>query len=312
MTTVGMFLILLMGAIVTTTESGDGCGNSWPLCYGEILPSQPEVETMIEYSHRVVSGLLGIMVIILAIWTWPTIGHLRETKLFSILSVFFIVFQGLLGAAAVIWGQSSAVLALHFGISLLSLASVFILTVLVFEHDRLGREYVVPIQKNLRYQLYALFLFLYIVVYSGALVRHTETGLACAAWPFCNEQQWMPDLNSVAGIPFLHRLLAFAIFIWITILTIQFVRKFQKEKIIVWSASLAFLFVILQIASGALVVLTRLNIFLTLAHGFFISCLFVIISYLLLLASRQSLLAEKQRQAVRLNENRSQKNPMIE
>src|SRR5690606_20775161 len=108
-TTIGMFLILLMGAIVTTTDSGDGCGNSWPLCYGKLLPPQPELETIIEYSHRIVSGFLGIMVIILAIWAWKKLNHIRETKLLAFLSVFLIVFQGLLGAAAVIWGQSSAV-----------------------------------------------------------------------------------------------------------------------------------------------------------------------------------------------------------
>lgn len=289
-TTLGMFLILLMGAIVTTTGSGDGCGNSWPLCYGQLLPSQPTFETIVEYSHRIVSALLGLMVVILAIWTWRTIAHLRETKWLVFLSVFLIVLQGLLGAGAVIWGQSSAVLALHFGISLLSLASVFLLTVLIFEDDLIGKEYVVPMSKSFRYQLYAFAIYLYVVIYSGAFVRHTETSLACPSWPFCSSQLWFPALNTPAGIHFLHRILVLVIFIWLLYLTVRAIRYFKEEKVILWAFVLAFLFVVLQTLSGAAIVFSRLNLFVSLAHGFFISCLFVIICYLLLLASRHTLL----------------------
>lgn len=292
-TTLGMFLILLMGAIVTTTDSGDGCGNSWPLCYGKLLPTQPEVETIIEYSHRVVSGLLGVMVIILAIWTWKKIGHLRETKWLAFFSVFLIVFQGLLGAAAVMWGQSSAVLALHFGISLLSLASVFLLTVLVFEDDRLGKEYVVAIPKTSRTQLYVFAIFLYIVIYSGAFVRHTKASLACSSWPVCGANEWIPPLNSLAGVHFIHRILAFAVFIWLLYLFIRAAKEFKNEKVIFYSFMFAFLFVIFQVFTGALIIFTRLNMFITLAHGFFISCLFATIAYLLLIATRQKLLNKK-------------------
>lgn len=290
LTTLGMFLILLMGAIVTTTESGDGCGNSWPLCYGQILPSQLEVETIIEYSHRIVSGILGVMVVILSVWTWQTIGYLREAKLFSFLSVFLIVFQGLLGAAAVVWGQSSAVLALHFGISLLSLAAVFILTVLVFEHDRIGKEHVVPIPKSFRFQLYAFATYLYVVIYSGAFVRHTKSSLACSAWPMCNTNEWFPALNSLTGFHFIHRILAFTIFLWLLYLLLKALRLFKHEKLMKYSFLTAFSLVLLQVISGAAAVLTKLNLFVALTHGFFISCLFVVIAYVLLISSRQTLL----------------------
>lgn len=292
-TTIGMFLILLMGAIVTTTDSGDGCGNSWPLCYGKLLPPQPELETIIEYSHRIVSGFLGIMVIILAIWAWKKLNHIRETKLLAFLSVFLIVFQGLLGAAAVIWGQSSAVLALHFGISLLSLATVFLLTVLVFENDRFGKEYVVAMGVKFRTNLYTFFGFLYIVIYSGAFVRHTKSSLACSSWPMCSADEWFPSLNSLEGVHFVHRILAFLLVIWLLYLLIrtkQITKQNSAFRVVHKAFIYAFLFVLLQVTSGALVVFTKLNLFIALAHGFFISCLFVIISYVLLLASRQKLI----------------------
>lgn len=295
-TTIGMFLITLMGAIVTTTDSGDGCGNSWPLCYGKILPPQPEVETIIEYSHRIVSSLLGIMVIILAFWAWKKLSkHMRETKRLAILSVFFIVFQGLLGAGAVIWGQSATVLALHFGISLLSIASVFLLTVIIFEYDKYGKELIVRMDPKFKINVYAFFIYLYIVVYSGALIRHTKTSLACTSWPICSKDDWFPALNSLAGIHFAHRILAFLLFICLIYLVFkakQLKNLDASFSVVYRSLVYSLIFIILQIISGALVVLTKINLFISLAHGFFISCLFVIISYVLLLSSRQAFVKE--------------------
>ena len=64
--TVGMILVLLMGATVTDTGSGEGCGRSWPLCHGEFLPISVR-ESVIEFSHRVITGVLGIVILLLAI-----------------------------------------------------------------------------------------------------------------------------------------------------------------------------------------------------------------------------------------------------
>src|SRR5574342_935415 len=133
LTTIGMLFVLLGGALVTKTDSGMGCGRSWPLCNGEFVPTDITPELIIELAHRLVSGSVGIMVLALSIWTWKTIGHIRETKFLSVLSFFFLMLQALIGAAAVKWGQSDFVLALHFGISLISFAAVLLLIMLIFE-----------------------------------------------------------------------------------------------------------------------------------------------------------------------------------
>ena len=52
------------------------------------------------------------------------------------MAMFFLVLQALIGAAQVLWGQGDFILALHFGISLISFASVLLLTLIVFEVDR--------------------------------------------------------------------------------------------------------------------------------------------------------------------------------
>ena len=90
-TTIGMLFILLGGALVTKTDSGMGCGRTWPLCNGQIIPDEVTIELIIELAHRIVSGTEGIMVLILSIWSWKEIGHIRETKFLSFsYSLFFI------------------------------------------------------------------------------------------------------------------------------------------------------------------------------------------------------------------------------
>ena len=49
--------VVLWGAYVRASFSGDGCGDHWPLCHGVVLPNEPSTKTLIELTHRVTSGL---------------------------------------------------------------------------------------------------------------------------------------------------------------------------------------------------------------------------------------------------------------
>lgn len=286
LTTLGMLLILLGGALVTKTDSGMGCGRSWPLCNGELIPKEITFELVIELAHRVVSGTVGIMVLILSIWSWRAIGHVRETKFLALTSLFFLVLQGLIGAAAVLWGQSDFVLALHFGISLISFASVFLLTLLIFEVDRKFEADKIVLDKRMKGHILGVTLYSYIVVYTGALVRHVEASLVCRDWPFCINGVFSLPTNMYEWVQMGHRAAAGLIFIWISYITIIAIRKYKDQRVIYWGWIISFILVSLQVAAGALVVITRLNLYIALAHAFFISCLFGVLSYFILLSFR--------------------------
>jgi cytochrome c oxidase assembly protein subunit 15 len=281
-----MLFVLLGGALVTKTESGMGCGRSWPLCNGELIPSEITPELVIELAHRVVSGALGIMVLALSIWSWRTIGHIRETKFLAFLSLFFIVLQGLIGAAAVLWGQNDFVLALHFGISLISFAAVFLLTLLIFEVDKKFEADKVVIDRRMTFHIIGITVYSYLVVYTGALVRHTNSSLVCPDWPMCvNSDPKLPE-NLYEWVQMGHRTAAGLIFVWIAYITVIAVRHYKSQKVIYWSWIASFILVSLQVIAGALVIFSRLNLYIALAHAFFISCLFGVLSYLILLVSR--------------------------
>src|SRR5687767_9069901 len=124
-TSTGMLLVLVMGAAVTNTGSAEGCGRSWPLCHGQFIP-EFTVATAIEYSHRAVSGVEGLLILALALAMWVTRRSSREVMVLVPLMLGSLVLQAGLGAGAVMMPQSPTVLASHFGVSLVAFASTYL------------------------------------------------------------------------------------------------------------------------------------------------------------------------------------------
>ncbi len=297
-TTLAMLFVLIGGALVTKTESGMGCGRSWPLCHGQLIPSQITPELVIELSHRLVSGLAGMMVLILSVWAWRAIGHIRETKFLAIVSFVFLVLQGLIGAAAVVWGQSDFVLALHFGISLISFAAVFLLTLLIFEVDKKFDAHSLVLDRKMKFHIYGIIIYCYVVVYTGALVRHMEASLACPSWPICSKTRIIP-VQLHEWVQMGHRLAAAIMIIWISIATIRAVKYYKHQRVVYWGWIISLVLVLLQMITGTLIVLTQLDLYIALAHAFFISCLFGVLSYLVMLAVRSNYNKQKAQEVSR-------------
>src|SRR5438270_10912544 len=96
-TCLGMLLVLVMGAAVTNTGSADGCGRSWPLCNGQFVP-EFTVATAIEYSHRAVTGVEGVLVVALVAVMLRVLGTDREVVTLAVLVLGTLLLQAGLGA----------------------------------------------------------------------------------------------------------------------------------------------------------------------------------------------------------------------
>lgn len=96
-----LLFVILFGAWVRISYSGAGCGSHWPTCNGDIVPVAPSTETIIEFTHRVTSGLLGPMVIVLVVWSARRFGRSRVTVT-AILTMVFVVLEALIGAGLVL------------------------------------------------------------------------------------------------------------------------------------------------------------------------------------------------------------------
>src|ERR1700677_1502987 len=74
-------LVILGGGRGGRTGSGAGCGNHWPLCNGQVIPLSPRVDTVIEFTHRCMTGGSTFLVIGLLVWTFrgPVKGRAGRT-----------------------------------------------------------------------------------------------------------------------------------------------------------------------------------------------------------------------------------------
>lgn len=95
--------VILWGAWVRITGSGAGCGDHWPLCNGEVIPRSPTLETIIEFTHRVTSGLLLLLMVAWVISTFRVFAKGHPARFTVVWSAIFLVIEALLGAGLVIF-----------------------------------------------------------------------------------------------------------------------------------------------------------------------------------------------------------------
>lgn len=97
-------LVILWGAWVRISHSGDGCGESWPLCHGQVIPDATQKKTWVEYGHRLTSGLFGLLVIYLFIKGRALSAPGTALRRALLATLIFMVTEALLGAKLVLLG----------------------------------------------------------------------------------------------------------------------------------------------------------------------------------------------------------------
>jgi heme A synthase len=95
--------VILWGAFVRATGSGAGCGSHWPLCNGQVVPRDPALATLIEFGHRVTSGIDLLLVAALVVAVWRTFPRRHPARLGAGLAAFFLVTEALIGAGLVLF-----------------------------------------------------------------------------------------------------------------------------------------------------------------------------------------------------------------
>src|SRR6202140_1947282 len=98
-------LVILWGALVRATGSGAGCGGHWPLCNGDVLPDVSQIGTVIELTHRVMSGLALILVIAMFALARKAYPPRHAARRWTAWSLVFILTEAVLGAALVLLGH---------------------------------------------------------------------------------------------------------------------------------------------------------------------------------------------------------------
>lgn len=116
--------VILWGAYVRASGSGDGCGAHWPLCNGSVVPDATHAKTLVEFAHRATSGMAFLLVVALVVWAFRAFRRGHAVRAAAVASGVFIVTESLIGAGIVLLrlvaDNASVARAVYFSIHLVN------------------------------------------------------------------------------------------------------------------------------------------------------------------------------------------------
>lgn len=95
--------VVLWGAFVRATGSGAGCGDHWPVCNGEVVPRAPSLQTLIEYTHRLTSGVALVLALVLCVWGLRAHAKGHPVRRAAVFSLVFMLTEAAVGAGLVLF-----------------------------------------------------------------------------------------------------------------------------------------------------------------------------------------------------------------
>ena len=299
-TLTAIFAVFLIGvgASVTSTGSGDAVPD-WPLSYGSLFPRMVG-GVLYEHGHRLVAGTLGILITILMVWLLKS-KQPKYMKVFGVVAFISVLLQALLGGLRVLVVSNPklqntvveifsvshvepvriAIAITHATLAEIVLCMTFLIS--LFTSRLWGEFKLKEVSTGFRIaRLYTIvFVFSFIQILLGALVRHTGAGSIIPDFPLSFGKVIPPFGNlpydpnapfpiSYSGLQFkvalhfAHRVWAFVVAgvgIYASILVIRGKIEFMKGFAFLWLA-----LILLQILLGAFVVWTKLSVPITILH----------------------------------------------
>ena len=284
-TAVLTYLLIIVGGVVRVTGSGDGCGSSggWPLCNGSLLPAV-RTTTLIEFSHRWITVLATALIVSLAVAAWLTQRRNRRIVVGSSVALGLLLVQIALGAIVVEFNLPGGVVMVHLANALLLLGVLVYVAVVsysgvgvsaeegavsvaaartpggVLERSRwaagtaaapLTRASTAPSSAATPTSIAAI--ATYILALSGAFVVENGAGAACAGWPLCGGGFQLPA-SQLATINVAHRFIAGIVVLLVGAAMGIVIRRNRGNRPVRFAAMIVNVFIVLQLAAGALVV----------------------------------------------------------
>lgn len=278
-------LLIGLGAFVRATGSGLGCPD-WPTCHGGAIPPGSKT-AVIEYSHRFVGSVVGLMVIGTALLAWRHYRHVPFITWLALATVPLVGFQGILGAITVYRELPPEIVATHLLMAMLVLTCEAAVAIAMYFDDADHRARVVAVAKGPGRRIGGLALlavaWLAVTLWIGGYMAESGASTACSGWPTCNGSV-VPANDHQEIVHMAHRYLAGAFLL--LLLPVVLVAWRERERVF-WAGPLAISLAVLytaQVLVGALNVWYTFPDWLTVAHTVVAACVWLALAAASILA----------------------------
>jgi cytochrome c oxidase assembly protein subunit 15 len=259
-------LLITAGGMVTSTGSGLSVPD-WPTTYGWNMFTFPLSKWVggirYEHSHRLIASTVGLLTVILAIWTWRVEPRAWVRKLgFAALGA--VILQGVLVGITVLLFLPPAVSIGHAGLAQI----FFCLTITMALVTSPGwKNAVQPVDDAMLRRIAPLTTALvYTQILIGATVRHNNAGLAIPDFPLAFGRVIPPVWNMGVAIHFAHRVGALVVAVMIVATVSHVLFHHPRRRELVRPAVLLLGLVCVQVTLGAFVIWSGKNPAINTAH----------------------------------------------
>jgi cytochrome c oxidase assembly protein subunit 15 len=263
------FILIFIGGLVTSTDSGLAVPD-WPTTYGHFMFSFPLSQMvggiLYEHGHRLVASIVGMLMVILAVWLWIKEPR-RWVKHLGLLALLAVIVQGILGGLTVLFLLPTAISVSHGALA----QTFFCLTVgLALFTSKEWQQTPIKIEDPHRPALPTLAIattaavFLQLIL--GAVMRHTKSGLAIPDFPLALGRLIPPFDSAKIAIHFSHRLGALIVSVLIVWTVVRIMRYYREEKKLFHPALFLIGALLAQLTLGAFTVWTQKDVIITTMH----------------------------------------------
>lgn len=250
--------VVLWGAIVRATGSGAGCGETWPLCNGQLVFGTPQLAKIIEFAHRASTGVDGALVAIMAIWAFRAFKRGHTARFGAVLTVIFLIVEALLGAVLVKFGlvvndaspARAVVLSIHLANTLALLAAAALTAWWGGGHPRVRWDV----------RVWGTLSAIVVLGITGALSALADTLYPASSLEAGLAQDWNAQASGLLRLRALHPLLALLAGLWIVYYASSRLSRARGP------AMAAISLVCMQIAAGVVNLLLLAPLWMQVAH----------------------------------------------
>ncbi len=262
-------LVVLWGAVVRATGSGAGCGNHWPKCNGEIIPRPEQIETVIEFAHRLTSAFAGVLVIILLVWAYRQYAKGSMVRKWALAAFIFIVIEGWVGMLLVrldlVADNASSgrafVVALHLANTLTLLATIAITAWLASGNQAVVRRK----DRKLDWLIGSGLLAMLLLSAAGAVTALGDTLFPATSLAEGLRQDFDPASNFLIQLRVYHPVLAIIVSYYLFRIG-GWIKERDLGAIVVRLVNGLYLVVALQILAGFITIFLLAPLFMQILH----------------------------------------------